>query len=132
MQRVLIIVFACALSGVLAGATSSPAAAQEAAAGDTAAAQADGPYRSPLRAMCEPELYKDADWRADVKQKLEPEIHEEDARKMLVNRRHVVMAYAALWVIVLGFVVFMWIRQRRLQAEIARLERDIAQATKDD
>lgn len=132
MQRVLTILFACALSGVLAGATSSPAAAQEPAAGDAAAAAQGGPYRSPMRAQCEPELYKDADWLADVKQKLAPEIHEEDARQMLVNRRHVVMAYAALWVIVLGFVVFMWVRQRGLQAEIARLERDISRATKDD
>lgn len=145
-KRLLIALFiACVVSVALAGV--APAAAQE--PGATAAPGADAPaatapvatatetgapgapYRSAMRSQCEDELARDADWRADVKLRLAPEVHAEDAQMMLTNRRHVVMAYAALWTLVLGFVVFMWLRQRGLQAAIARLEREIDQATKD-
>jgi CcmD family protein len=127
-KRLLIALFiACVTSVALAGVT--PVAAQE--PGAAAAATGDAPYRSAMRSQCEDEMAKDADWRADVKLRLAPDVHAEDAQQMLTNRRHVVMAYAALWVLVAGFVVFMWMRQRGLQAEIARLEREIVQATKD-
>lgn len=128
MQKRLLIValfVACVASVALAGV--APAAAQEPG---SAAAPAE-PYRSPKRSECEDELAKDADWQADVKARLAPEVHEEDAQQMLTNRRHVVMAYAALWALAAGFVVFLWVRQRGLQAEIARLGREIEQATKD-
>jgi hypothetical protein len=133
-KRLLIALFiACVASVALADV--APAAAQEPGAtpgaGAPAAATAGAPYRSAMRSQCEDELARDADWRADVKLRLAPEVHAEDAQQMLTNRRHVVMAYASLWVLVAGFVVFMWMRQRSLQAEIARLEREIVQATKD-
>lgn len=137
-KRLLIALFiACVASVTLAGAT--PAAAQEPGAtsapgapeAEPAAATGGAPYRSAMRSQCEDEMAKDADWRADVKLRLAPDVHAEDAQQMLTNRRHVVMAYAALWALVAGFVVFMWMRQRGLQAEIARLEREIIQATKD-
>jgi CcmD family protein len=130
MHKMLIALFAaCVVTLALSGA---PALAQEAAA--TAAAPPAGggePYRSAMRSQCEDEIEKDADWRADIKLRIAPEVHAEDAQQMLTNRRHVVMAYAALWVLVAGFVVFMWMRQRGLQAEIERLEREIAQAAKE-
>ena len=135
-KRLLTALFIACVAGVsLAGVT--PAAAQEPGAtaapaeAAPAAATGDAPYRSAMRSQCEDEMAKDADWRADVKLRLAPDVHAEDAQQMLTNRRHVVMAYAALWVLVAGFVVFMWMRQRGLQAEIARLEREIIQATKD-
>ena len=138
-KRLLIALFiACVAGASLAGVT--PAAAQEPgataaptapAAAAPAAATGDAPYRSAMRSQCEDELARDADWRADVKLRLAPDVHAEDAQQMLANRRHVVMAYAALWALVAGFVVFMFMRQRGLQAAIARLEREIVQATKD-
>jgi hypothetical protein len=127
MQKRLLIValfVACVASVALAGV--APAAAQP----GTSIERVE-PYRSAMRSQCEDELAKDADWRADVKLRLAPEVHEEDAQQMLTNRRHVVMAYAALWALVAGFVVFLWMRQRGLQAEIARLGREIEQAAKD-
>jgi CcmD family protein len=135
-KRLLIALFiACVASVVLAGvapvAAQEPGATAAPAAAATATEPAGAPYRSAMRSQCEDELAKDADWRADVKLRLAPEVHAEDAQQMLTNRRHVVLAYAALWILVAGFVVFMWLRQRGLQAEIARLERDIDQATKD-
>jgi predicted secreted protein len=84
-----------------------------------------------LRQQCESALVADAQWRAELKQRLAAEVHQEDARAMLTNRKHVVMAYAALWILVTLFVVFMWMKQRDLRAEIARLEGEIRAATKE-
>lgn len=130
MHKMLIALFAaCVVTLALSGA--APALAQEAAATAAAPSAGDAPYHSAMRSQCEDEIEKDADWRADIKLRIAPEVHTEDAQQMLTNRRHVVMAYAALWVLVAGFVVFMWLRQRGLQAEIERLEREIAQAAKE-
>jgi hypothetical protein len=74
----------------------------------------------------------DAKWRAELKRDLASEVHTEDARAMLTNKRHVVMAYAVLWILVLVFTMFLWVRQRSLRSEIARLEREIDQATAND
>jgi hypothetical protein len=41
------------------------------------------------------------------------------------NERHVIYAYAAMWIIAAGFVIFLWRRQQALQAEIAHLRRDL-------
>ncbi len=47
------------------------------------------------------------------------------------NERHVVYAYAAMWLIAAAFVVFLWRRQVALRAEIARLRADLDAAAKD-
>jgi hypothetical protein len=47
------------------------------------------------------------------------------------NEAHVLYAYAALWVIAAGFVVFLWRRQQALRSEIAQLKTDLAAATKE-
>lgn len=70
------------------------------------------------------------EWRARMKQELATEIHQEDADEMATNRKHVIMAYAALWVITALFIIYMYMRQVRLRDEIARLEREIRDAAK--
>ncbi len=47
------------------------------------------------------------------------------------NNKHVVAAYATFWVLTVGFVLMMWRRQRALQADVARLELDLARALKE-
>lgn len=47
------------------------------------------------------------------------------------NERHVIYAYAALWVIAAAFVWFMHRRQAALTAEIAALRRDLEAAGKE-
>ncbi len=47
------------------------------------------------------------------------------------NERHVIYAYAAMWIIAAGFVIFLWRRQQALQAEIAQLHRDLDAAASD-
>lgn len=56
--------------------------------------------------------------------------HEQAALAIAKNEKHVILAYAAMWVIAAGFVVFLWRRQQKLQLEIAQLRRDLDTAAK--
>jgi CcmD family protein len=88
-----------------------------------------------MRTACEEELAKDADWfdnlKARLSEKLNRDVHEEAFTYAKANNKHVVAAYAAFWLLTVGFVIMMWRRQRALQAELTRLERDLAKAVKD-
>ncbi|MDB4962891.1 MAG: hypothetical protein JWP01_2890 [Myxococcales bacterium] len=46
------------------------------------------------------------------------------------NSRHVVISYAAMWIIAALFVLFLWRRQQLLKTEIANLRRDLEAAAK--
>jgi hypothetical protein len=46
------------------------------------------------------------------------------------NQKHVIMAYAAMWIIAALFVVFLWRRQQALKLEIAQLRKDLDAAEK--
>ena len=63
---------------------------------------------------------------------VERAIHEREAKAITRNNRHVIMAYAALWVLTLIFVGFMWTRQRQLSDQITTLKRELDEATRDD
>lgn len=56
--------------------------------------------------------------------------HASAAKAIAKNEKHVVMAYAALWVLAAGFLLFLWRRQQALKLEIANLKRDLEAATK--
>ncbi|HTE49378.1 MAG TPA: hypothetical protein VK698_00785 [Kofleriaceae bacterium] len=86
------------------------------------------PYRSPMREQCEGELAKDKGWQAELRQSVRPDVHQEDANITMRNKKHVVMAYGALWGLSVIFLVLMWLRQRRLVAEMDRLAQQIAKA----
>jgi hypothetical protein len=62
---------------------------------------------------------------------MRPEVHQQDANLMMTNRKHVVMAYTALWILAVVFLVLMWLRQQKLTAEIARLESDLRKAAEE-
>lgn len=57
--------------------------------------------------------------------------HVEAAGKIAKNQKHVILAYAAMWVVAAAFVLFLWRRQQHLKTEIAQLRRDLDTATKD-
>jgi hypothetical protein len=57
--------------------------------------------------------------------------HTESQKDVATNKRHVLMAYIAMWLVAAGFILFMWRKQQGLKAEIAALRRDMAAATKD-
>ena len=48
--------------------------------------------------------------------------HNDDATLIATNKRHVVMAYAAMWLLAVGFLAFLWQRQRGLVARLGELE----------
>jgi hypothetical protein len=93
-----------------------------------AAWAADPPYKSPMRVQCEAELEKDPAWAAELRQSVRPEVHQEDSNILVKNKKHVVMAYAALWGLTVVFLVLLWMRQRRLLAEMDRLAKQIEKA----
>jgi ferric-dicitrate binding protein FerR (iron transport regulator) len=56
--------------------------------------------------------------------------HDDAEEHIAKNERHVVYAYSALWVIAAAFVIFLWLRQQKLNAEIVHLRADLAAAIK--
>ena len=57
--------------------------------------------------------------------------HETAAKAVAKNQKHVILAYAAMWIIAAAFVIFLWRRQQLLRLEIAQLKSDLDAATKD-
>ena len=58
-------------------------------------------------------------------------MHEDAQTRIEKNEKHVILAYAAMWLVAVGFVIFMWLRQQKLKAELAQLRRDLDAAAKD-
>ena len=56
--------------------------------------------------------------------------HEDAALAIAKNERHVILAYAALWLLAAAFVIFLWRRQQLLKSEIAQLRSDLEAASK--
>jgi CcmD family protein len=101
------------------------------------AAYADQPapepaYVSPDRDHCVEELRKDKAWHEDLELQLYDNVHKAESETFTRNNRHVILAYAAIWVLTAGFVVLVWLRQGKLKAEIARLTADVTAASKDE
>lgn len=59
------------------------------------------------------------------------EAHQDADFHIQKNERHVIYAYAAMWIIAAVFVIFLWRRQQALQAEIMQLRRDLDAAASD-
>jgi CcmD family protein len=58
-------------------------------------------------------------------------VHQDAQVQIQKNETHVILAYAAMWVIAAAFVLFLWRRQQALKSEILQLKRDLEGATKD-
>ena len=59
------------------------------------------------------------------------EKHIHAAEAVARDEHHVILAYAAMWVVAALFVIFLWRRQQLLKTEIATLRRDLEAATKE-
>lgn len=78
-------------------------------------------------------IVETADKRAaDKRLELDQQQHEAAAAAVAKNEKHVILAYAAMWVIAAGFVIFLWRRQQALRSELAQLRGELAAATKDE
>ena len=113
------------------GAAGQPApppapAAAEAPPGDarkacTAAMNADPKFAA--------EIVKIADEKAALERDRDTvAAHTDAVAHVQKNERHVIYAYAAMWIIAALFVIFLWRRQQGLQTEIAHLRRDLEAA----
>jgi len=68
---------------------------------------------------------------AEKRLQLDQQQHETAAAAVAKNERHVIMAYAAMWLVAVGFVLFLWRRQQLLKSELLMLRRDLEAATKE-
>lgn len=107
----------------------------------TAPATIPGSSPQELRKLCtdamnaNPTLAKDVVTAADkqaaaARDQATIQAHTEAQVRIAKNERHVLLAYIAMWVVAALFVLFLWMRQRGLKAEIAQLRRDLDAAAK--
>jgi hypothetical protein len=102
------------------------AAFAQAGAGDARKACSDAMNADPAFAAS---IVKVADEKAaQARDKATLEAHTDANAHVQKNERHVIYAYAAMWVIAAAFVVFLWRRQQALKIEIANLRRDLEMA----
>ena len=59
-------------------------------------------------------------------------LHQDAAARVATNEKHVILAYAAMWLAAVGFLVFLWRRQQGLKDQIARLTSDLDKALRED
>ena len=81
---------------------------------------------------CIAELRNDARFAAHLNKILVFAVHEEESEEWSEDQRHVWMAYIAIWVLTVGFLVGVWLRQGKLKGEIERLQADLDRALKED
>jgi hypothetical protein len=154
-KLVILVVLACAgLAGAQpaepAAGSAAPAAGSAAPAAGSAAPAADAPAAPPasaqdaeeLRKTCAAALNANPEFAKAVvatydkkavelldKQTLEQ--HTSAAAQVAENERHVIYAYAAMWILAALFLVYMWMRQQSLKNELLALRRELDAAAKD-
>lgn len=127
-----------------------PAGSGSAAAAPTSAEAPVTGDAAELRKTCAAAMNADPSFAEAIVKKAELQLHEQVAREQVMkdagtlrahqeaqddvakNKKHVIMAYAAMWIVAVGFVLFLWRRQQALKTEILQLRRDLDAATKDD
>lgn len=138
------------------GATAAPASsAAPAPAPDPAAPDAAAPTPAPgaaaptpapgaqggatplaLKHTCMAAINNDQEWtnelRGMVQKRMTFEAHDADAKLIALNKRHVVMAYAALWLLAVGFLLMQWRRQQALREQLEALRRELGAALQEN
>ena len=121
-----LIVLVLAVVPALAYADTDPGATPDAAAlrkTCTDAMNADPAFGKMIVAVADENEQKHRD-------ELTLQAHEDAAAHIDKNERHVVYAYSAMWIVAALFVIFLWLRQQKLTAEIIQLRADLAAAIK--
>lgn len=93
------------------------------------------PARSPaeLRQICADAMNADPSFSEAIIMSINEETfrqHKTAGEAIAKDQKHVVLAYAALWLLAAGFVLFLWRRQQALRTEIGQLRRDLEAASK--
>lgn len=135
---ILLVVFSGA---ALAQSSNDPAAGSGAAAGSavtastppsTAPASAPAPASTQpvdARKACTDAMNANPQFAADIIATLHDQdtikVHTDAVAHVQKNERHVIYAYAGMWILAALFVIFLWRRQQALKIEIANLRRDL-------
>lgn len=103
------------------------------------------PSATQLRATCTAAMNADPQFAQDLLRVLDEKrvvelakaqekfasIQIEAGARVAKNQRHVIMAYAVMWIAAAMFVLFLWRRQKSLRDQIDGLRSDLASALKD-
>ncbi len=118
--------------------TPAPAAATGGATPDGAALE--------LRKLCADAMTKNPTFAADIVKSVDAsaaqraqkqfddatvKAHADAQDRVAKNEKHVILAYASMWLVAAGFLLFLWRRQQALKSEIVQLRRDLDAAAKD-
>lgn len=127
-------------------ATGSAATADPVAQGELVQPpQAPAPSPAELRATCAAALNANPTFANDLLRQLDEKkvvelakaqeafanVQIEAGARVAKNERHVIMAYAVMWIAAAVFLLFLWMRQRALRSQIDVLRSDLAAALKD-
>lgn len=82
--------------------------------------------------VCGAEYQASADFVTFIDESLILGWHDKEATIWTRNEQHVIYAYAAIWILTIGFVVAIFLRQQKLRTEIERLTADLARATAEE
>jgi hypothetical protein len=104
-----------------------------AALGQTDTVAKTKPYSAPMETikLCNDELRKDKAWASKLEQEIRLKIHNNEAKLIAKNETHVFAAYSALWIIMVIFVVFTFLKNRKLQGEVERLQAEVERQARD-
>jgi hypothetical protein len=88
-----------------------------------------------LKHTCMDAINSDQVWTNELsallQKKMRYDAHNSEAQLIAMNKRHVVMAYAVLWLIAVGFLFMQWRRQQGLKRQIESLQRELESAIKE-
>jgi hypothetical protein len=112
-------------------AAAEPAAAQPASPGGPAAA---GATPIGLKHTCMDAINSDQQWTdeltAIIEKRVRFKVHNEEAELIAMNKQHVVMAYAVMWLLAVAFLFAQWRRQQALKKQIEALQSELQAAIK--
>lgn len=110
------------------GAVAAPAASEMPVAGNPPGTPAT------LKDTCMAAINNDQQWTDELAAVIEKsvrfKVHNEEAELIAMNKRHVVMAYAVLWLFSIAFLFAQWRRQQALKQQIESLKSELAAAVK--
>jgi hypothetical protein len=127
-MKKLILIVLVAFTG-LAAAQPSPAPAPAPPSSDASKACVDALNADPELAKRVVETYNKK-LVTDLDQQV-IDAHNAANAQIAENQRHVIYAYAAMWILAALFLVYMFLRQQSLKTELAALRRDLDAAAKE-
>ena len=90
------------------------------------------------RKACTEAMNKDPEFAKSIISTIDKQIdqktidaHMDAVKHIQKNEKHVIYAYAAMWIIAALFVAFLWMRQQALKTEIAQLRKDLEVAARE-